>query len=27
LESVFKTLKKYWIWPKCPWSIEKEWKF
>jgi len=22
-----KTLKKYWIWLKCTWSIEKVWKF
>jgi len=21
-KSVFKTLKEYWIWPKCTWSIE-----
>jgi len=27
LNSVFKTLKKYWIWPKCTQSIEKVWKF
>jgi len=22
----FKTLKKYWIWPKCALGIEKVWK-
>jgi len=27
LKSVFKTLKKYWNWPKYALSIEKVWKF
>jgi len=27
VKSVFNTLKKYWIRPKCTWRIEKVWKF
>jgi len=27
VKSVFKALKKYWIWAKCTYSIEKVWKF
>jgi len=26
VKSVLKTFKKYWIWPKCSYSIEKVWK-